>query len=374
VSKRSVSILGPLAAASPNAPTARLAALVEHLESCDWTVHRPFSAPTALAGRRLSRGHRVAWRAVDLMRLEGDVRPSLARRACREASSTRSDVTLVSMPPFSGLAVALAHSGAPRTVLDFRDVWLHNARLPGLNALTKWVERRGLRQVNAITYAGAPEFGTLLGQISGLPVERVVSVPNGVLPHEVPSDNGPPRSPGPLRLVFAGSVYGRHQLRHVARAVGRLGPERVRLEVIGPSAPAALASCLSTDAPGIAVLPALPRRDLYRRIQAADVAVIALADSFPHDMSIPVKAYEYFALGMPTLAIAPPTSALLGLGSPSEIQRIDANAPDRIEAALGELAERRERLVRSRVEPALYDRRIGLERLHDLLERVGNDR
>lgn len=331
-------------------------------------VRRPAAEWTTPAGRRASLP--LARRAAALMRLEGDVQPSLARSGWRQASSMPSDVTLVSVPPFSGLAVTLARHGSPRTVIDFRDLWLHNTRVPGLNLLTSCLERQVARRLDAITYAGTAAFGDLLRRMSGLPPDRVVAIPNGVRLAELPAAGGPRPRRGPLRLVFAGSVYGRHQLRHVARAVSRYGCGRIRLEVIGPTPPDQLARCLVTTGPGVVGSPALPRPDLYRRVQAADVAVIALADSFPHEFSIPVKAYEYFALGMPTLVIAPPTSPLVELAGPTQVERVDPDDVEGIEALIADLMNRRDRLVRASVEPERFDRGIGLERLDDLLTRV----
>lgn len=379
LSGREITILGPPASEDVTAPSARLSAFAEHFQREGWTVHRPVDESQRPASEQASftRYRPLLRKLADLMRLEGDCQPSLVRTFWHQASSTRSDVTLLSVPPFSGLVGSMVRYGSPRTVVDFRDLWLHNTRVPSLNRLSSWLERQMAARLDAITFAGTAAFGDLLSRMSGLPADRVVSVPNGVRSEDLPAAGSPrqhdgPRD-GPLRLVFAGSVYGRHQLRHVAQAVDKLGARRVRLEVIGPSPPDQLARCLVSTGSGLTSSPALSRPELYRRILAADVAVIALADSFPHEFSIPVKAYEYFALGMPTLVIAPGASPLVRLAGPSLVERIDPDDGAGIEALLAELADRRDRLVRAHVERDRFDRSIGLDRLNDLVTKLVRD-
>ncbi len=357
-----VTILGPRSGPG-TAPSTRLGAFADHLAMLGWTVRRPVGG----SGPSRARSIPIARWAAGALRLEGDVQPSLAWRAYRQATFTRSDVTLVSVPPFSGLAGTLAPVGR-LTVVDFRDVWLHNADVPGLRAITQSLERVFVRRVAAITHAGTDEFGALLGRASGLPPDRVVAVPNGVLPEELPNPRDRERQPGPLRMIFAGSVYGRHQLRRVAAAVDRAGPTHVQLEIVGPTAPDDVARCLGTASAGIVCSPALPRPALYRRITDADVGVIALPDSFPHDLSVPVKAYEYFALGVPVLAIAPSTSALLALAGPTSVVRVDPGDDRGIDAAVADLTMSALCVTdRLRPPPGDYDRRIGLGRLSALL-------
>ena len=357
-----------------SAPAARLGAFARHLCDSGWEVDRvrPTHVPGYSGPEGGLRWRSVARRLASAIRAEGDVRPAALVRVPGLARDIEADVVLISVPPFSGLLLPAFVSDDVSVIVDFRDAWLHNLRLPGAAAVGCRLEAAALRRADAIIHAGTDLLGARLAAISGLPPCRVVAVPNGVSPEDLPCaaehlGNG---REGPLDLVFAGSVYGAHQLRFVAPAVERVGPGVARLEIIGPSSESQVNRAIGGARRGVTVSAALSRPQLYERLLAADLQVLAMPDTFPHRMSYPVKAYEYFAIGVPVLAVAPADSCLLSLSGNSRVDRVDPGDRDGLESTIRRLAANRPLLTARPVRSDGLSRAHGARRLGRLLEAV----
>lgn len=354
-----------------SAPSARLSAFATHLTASGWEVvtrGADGALPAPRRGRDSPRLAAVARCLASMARAEGDVRPSLLRDVPHVARQVRSDVVLVSVPPFSALLLPTFVSAHTRVVIDVRDPWLHNLRLPVANAATRRLEAHALRRADAITFAGTEALGDRLSAMSGLKRRRVVAAANGVVPSDVPDASVTQPDGGPLDLVFAGSVYGSHQLRLVAREVARLGPRVAQLEIIGPSPERQVRRVLGSVKPPIVVSGPLPRPELYTRLLAADLLILALPDSFPYAFSIPVKAYEYFALGVPVLAVAPCHSPVLSLADATQIHRVDPGDRAGARSTILRLASQRSLLTRRRVRSSAFSRLVGAGELLRVLD------
>lgn len=358
-----------------SAPAARLGAFASHLCDSGWEVDRfrPPDLPRYSGPEGGLRWRGVARRVASAIRAEGDVRPAALVRVPGLAREIDADVVLISVPPFSGLLFPAFVSDDVSVIVDFRDAWLHNLRLPAAAAVGRRLEAAALRRADAIVHAGTDLLGARLAAISGLPQCRVVAVPNGVSPEDLPwaPDPSGRRRGRPLDLVFAGSVYGAHQLRFVAPAVERVGPGVARLEIIGPSSESQVNRAIGGARRGVTVSARLSRPRLYERLLAADLQVLALPDTFPHRLSYPVKAYEYFAVGVPVLAVAPADSCLLSLSGDSRVHRVDPGDRAGLESTIRHLAANRALLTARPVRSDGLSRADGVRRLGRLLEAVG---
>ncbi|MGH3905980.1 MAG: glycosyltransferase [Pseudonocardiaceae bacterium] len=179
---------------------------------------------------------------LEIVGVEGDVRPAAGWHARRTLRGVAADVVVVSVPPFS-LSGAAAIALDPRVplVLDYRDPWSARHTPPLLAKVTRSIERHTLRRAAAVVYAGGPALGALLIRHLCFPPNRVVSVPNGFDPADVQrllsTRVRPERSGQPLRLVMNGYWYGRNGPGILRDALQRVGPAAARLTVIGGVSP-----------------------------------------------------------------------------------------------------------------------------------------
>ncbi|MGQ0779474.1 MAG: glycosyltransferase [Pseudonocardiales bacterium] len=153
--------------------------------------------------------------ALEGLGIEGDVRAATGWRSRHALRRVRSDVVLVSVPPFSLLAAAaLALDRNVPLVLDYRDPWSARHHPPPIARATRAIERRAARRAAAVVFAGGAVLGDLLIRHLGLPPHRVVSVPNGIDPGDLvglhPIQPRLNRGGQPLQLVMNGYWYGRN--------------------------------------------------------------------------------------------------------------------------------------------------------------------
>lgn len=296
----------------------RVGALAAGLRASDWTVEvidltpRRQSRTRALMDRLPPPVSRLAEEAG----FEGDVCPSISRRAKNTAAQISASVAVVSVPPFSLLpAVARGLPASIPLVIDYRDPWSGRRRPSPLARLTRPIEEHCLRTATAVTYAGGPELGELLASKLKVAPHRVIAVPNGYDPADLtgvpPHQPQPDRNGTPLDLVFGGFWYGRNGPGILPRALALTGPNVATLTIIGGvSQPIAGRFERLTGSP-----PRLDesrsRAELYQRLAHADASVIPLDHASATESRIPAKMYDCLAVGTPVIAICPPGSALL---------------------------------------------------------------
>jgi len=284
-------------------------------------------------------------------------------RAGTEALRQGADLIYSSAPPFAlHLSARRLHrrSGIP-WVAEFRDPWTHPAtsRPAALHPLTRgvdrWLERRVLRDADAIVMATEAAKDHVARQLPPERGNRLLVALNGIPEWEAP----PPVPPGrhPFRLVHTGSLYmGRDPsdfLAALAAYVRRSGatPSDLAVELIGDARHyqgtpvAATVERLGLNG-FVRIEDWLPHAEVRARLFQAD-ALLLLAQHQP--LQVPNKLYEYLALRRPILAFVDQEGESARLLRQFPQSRL-CYGPDPEQAArvLEELVERRG-------EPALPD-------------------
>ena len=151
--------------------------------------------------------------------------------------------------------------------------------------------------------------------------DRFVTITNGYDRAELGEAAPPPeRAAGPFRLVYAGSVYGEHELRifldGLAQALERRPDlaHRLRVEFIGwmsiPNWRLAHERQASLG-PVLKLAGFMAHAETLARVRAADAALTIIAAGPGRDVIIGSKLFEYIGLDRPVLAIVPPGDARL---------------------------------------------------------------
>lgn len=292
-----------------------------------WGVDRPPAAAPAEGAPGVVRraAGRAAGGALARVGLAGEIVPRVAIGMARWLRSSQADVAVVSAPPFSLLALA-AIARQP-VILDVRDVLALHPRPHPVARLLSPLERRLVRHADGVAFAGDRSLGPKIAAFSKIPRSRVVSVPNGVIAEELPEAVAPRSGDGPVRLVFCGSLYGGATLGPLPEVLAAVGPSVARLTVIGPTPAHARRRFFGRMTPEVDFLPPLPRRDLYRWLAEADLGVLALDDWYPFELSIPAKAYDYAAIGLPVLYFGAAEAAVTQLGTVHRFALRDTAGP-----------------------------------------------
>ncbi|MGH3797102.1 MAG: glycosyltransferase [Pseudonocardiaceae bacterium] len=296
----------------------RIGAFARGLARRGWcvTVIDPSSPHTTVMDRLLGYTPTALRSVLENIGVEGDVRPAAGWCARRMLRGVAADVVVVSVPPFSlSVAVASALDSRVPLVVDYRDPWSARDAPTLLARAASSLERRTLRRVAAVGYAGGPALGDLLVRHLRLPPNRVISVPNGFDPADVEGLDSasvrPERDGQPLHLAMNGYWYGRNGPGILRAALQRLGPAVVQLTVIGGVSPPIAAQLVRATGLPLALHTARSRRELYERLHHADAAVVITDHTSAVESRIPAKVYDYLATGVPVIAICPPGAALL---------------------------------------------------------------
>ena len=219
---------------------------------------------------------------------------------------------LASGPPFSVLVAgeAVARELGVPLVADMRDAWRDNplAWYPSAGA-----RRRALHAELSVLATAA----TVLMVSQGTAVEAIELggrdvrvVPNGFDPVDVTP--WAPEAAGPLRLVFMGQMYGGlTEPWDVFRALARVRAERpdlgVRLEIVGHAHDHIVAAAADQGlASAVEFSGYLPHAEALAHVARADVALVIVADRPGAKGVVTGKLFEYFAVGLPVLALVPP--------------------------------------------------------------------
>lgn len=317
----SVAILGS-GTNSQGAIGARIGAMAIGLQDMGWTVQILDFTPSSPSHARslLDRLPPQISRLLETAGCEGDVMPSIGRRANSAASRVNTTIAIVTVPPFSLLtATARSLPSHIPLVVDYRDPWSGRLRPPPLAQATHQVERRALRRATAVTYAGGPELGRLLFRRLDIPPHSILAVSNGFDPADLagvpPYRTSRERDGNPLDLVFGGYWYGRNGPGILLEALAQVGPEVATLTVIGGISPQILTQFKRLPGKMLRLERTTSRNELYKRLARADAAVIPIDHSSATESRIPAKTYDCLAVGTPVIAICPPGSALLAAPS-----------------------------------------------------------
>ncbi|MFH1279732.1 MAG: glycosyltransferase [Candidatus Eisenbacteria bacterium] len=224
------------------------------------------------------------------------------------------DVVYSSSPPASAHVAALVAARCRDLpfVADFRDPWISNdfspARsTPFLDPLDRWLEARVVDGATRII-ANTEELRSDFERRYEGDRSKFVTITNGYDPEEdVPE--APVRTGGPVRILHAGSLYGRRDPTPILRALselieeGAIGEDDVRLTFIGSAAGEErykeflqshrLSRIVTFEAK-------VPRDEAIRLLASSDLLLLIQTGT---DLQIPRKLYEYIAVGRPILAL-----------------------------------------------------------------------
>lgn len=344
--ERRVALIAAGLDAGHNAVAGRIESLASGLAARSWSVHVVSlnRSPGRTEGL-IARAPAGLRRVVEYLGIEGDVMPGTGLRASAAARRVDADVAVISVPPFSLLAIALWSTGTTRIIVDYRDPWNARRQPPPLARLTRPLERAALGRAVAVTYAGGAELGYRLTADLGVPPSRIFSVPNGFDLQDLDTVDepsvGPHRNGRPLDLVFVGFWYGRNGPVRLPEVLARAGPDVVNLTVIGAIAPPLRCALLQALGSAPTEVNPMGRKRLYRRLATADAAVIALDSSSAIESRIPAKVYDYLAVGVPVIAICPSNAAFLHVDGTDRFHHFTPDAVDAVTTFLRHAVEDR---------------------------------
>jgi glycosyltransferase involved in cell wall biosynthesis len=261
----------------------------------------------------------------------------------------RPDVILASSPPLSvGVVGAMLAQRFRRPwVLDVRDLWPEVALALGQVGdsralrLASKVERRLYRSAAAVTSVTEPFVETIearrgAGGVSLIPNGtsrawiEAASAPVGRAELELPEDG--------FLLAYAGNVGLSQNLDTALEAVRAAGPG-FRLLVLGDGASRSrLEATAKTMEPGQVIFRGpVPPADAARHLAAADALLVSLADSEALGKTIPIKLYDYCAVGRPIVVAAPGEAARIAEREEIALTTAPGDAEE-LRAALVEIA------------------------------------
>ncbi len=126
-----------------------------------------------------------------------------------------------------------------------------------------------------------------------------LALPMGVDLHDLPSQPAAPHR-GPLRLVYIGTIDALRRVDLLAAAL-HARTEDFQLDFYTSSDNDSLLALHQLGDARIRILPALPRRTLFQRLQDYDVGIALIPDDALYRVASPTKTFEYAALGLAVL-------------------------------------------------------------------------
>jgi len=197
-------------------------------------------------------------------------------------------------------------------IADFRDAWTQNPFLsyPRLVlGLENRLEAQVIRNADMVTAINDPIRSSLAQKYASEPPEKFVTVEHGYDPADF---EGLERTESKaLRIVYAGSFYGRRKPDHFLRALAQLlaeSPEtreRIRVTFVGQ---VKAVDPLSRDLAlqdVVAVRDAVDHREVFRLLRDAEVALLIVGEGRDSRSISTGKVFEYVGSGATILALVP---------------------------------------------------------------------
>lgn len=251
--------------------------------------------------------------------------PFAVRHGCLMGRRHRVQVVFSSSPFASNHLAAAMISRRLHVpwVADFRDPWVEHVNREYPTALHRWLdgwlERWVLHRASCVTTVTEPLcdlLETKRGASGGCGVRLIR---NGYGPDDFtalrPCRNY--RTDGRVRMVHAGSFYGRRNPVGLIRALTRLRTsqpdlfEKIEIWLVGREAPAILSMASEASLDGvICSVGQVSHRESLQHMLDADILLVV---SVPDKFSATLKVYEYLATGRPILALAEAGGALATL-------------------------------------------------------------
>ena len=221
---------------------------------------------------------------------------------------------LTSGPPHSVHLVGrrLQQTGVP-WIADFRDPWTainfyHDLPMSRpAQALDRWLERRVLRQADAVTTV-SPTWARLLEHQGGLAPRSVAVIHNGVDDADLADAQGETVRQDAFVLAHIGSLYATRNPEAVWAAVRRLREhgaiERLTIRLVGATDAAIRQAAEATGAP-VEAVPYVTHAEAVREQARAGLLLLSIEPFAAEAGMITGKLYEYLASGRPVLGVGP---------------------------------------------------------------------
>lgn len=230
------------------------------------------------------------------------------------------DLVYTTAPPFSDhlIGLLLKLLTGVRWAAEFRDPWSDNpekslrARSGPADAVNRWLERQCLLRADHVVAVAESTRDLLAEKVPRSHQAKIVLALNGIDDLAEPRDH--PRSPGPFRIVYAGSFASGRDPRPFLQALSLLRHERnlgsrdIEVEFISRSPIFQGISLLAfAREVGIAELIRftewMPQQECRRRMYTADLLLLLF---WGHRIQIPNKLYDYLGARRPILALVDP--------------------------------------------------------------------
>lgn len=246
--------------------------------------------------------------------------PFAVRSIRTAARARRFDAVLSSSPPITAHLVAgLARSRDTPWIADFRDPWIGNAfasELPGLHRRIRiWLERWIVQRADMTLFA-TPSLRAAYALRYPELDSRFVTLTNGYDRRDLPGLDTTQSRHDTFLLVYAGSLYGDHELEVFLEGLRRLLDRRpelrevLRVEFLGwlSGHNQAIAEEAAESA-GLSRIVTfrgfLPRDEAMSRVAAADAGLLILGGEPGKGLFVPGKLFDYIGLNLAVLAVVP---------------------------------------------------------------------
>lgn len=149
-------------------------------------------------------------------------------------------------------------------------------------------------------------------------------------------------------------------------ALERVGHSVAQLTVVGGVSPSIATALEQATGRPLAQCDAVPRHQLYLRLQQADAAVVTVDHTSAAESRIPAKVYDYLATGVPVIAVCPSNAALLQLPGAQRFHHVHHRDIDGLTTLLRLASQDRATLRNGRLGEG-PTRDLGVETLHSTL-------
>lgn len=227
-------------------------------------------------------------------------------------------------------------------VVDFRDSMTEDEypRDRTTWRVWRWLERQAVQRASLLLFTAESAIRMYRKRYPDLAEEKCLLLPNGYDEGDfaaLPQPGAATANSGPLQLLHSGLIYPEERdprpfFRAIARLKqdGKISRQSIRVNLRAPGFEEAYSKEIADlgIADIVQLLPRIPYAQALEEYAASDALLLMQAKNCDHQ--IPAKAYEYFRLGRPILALTSETgdtaSLLRQVGGATLIDLADEQA------------------------------------------------